>query len=380
MKKLISTVFVLILVFSCVEENNDSTTQNSDDFDRTVILTNWVDNIILPAYDAFEAEVSALKTAETAFVASPDETTLATFQQALFETQKSWQHVAMFDLGMDINATATYREFMNSYPVDVTEVEANLETTVEDIATISFDLSTRADEQGLPVLDYLLNGVESENYTIDEQNEVYTAYLTKVVDRIVTLTSDVTSYWDSNATSIKADNGTTATSSFNVIFNDYLFYVERGFREAKIATPSGFRTGGASKDATAVESFYTSENSKILFLEAYEAIQNFYFGISYDGTSDGESIDSYIEYLNPDTIFDSVTKLDYTFSDFIALKLSDIDDQVDLLNDDFTIDVENNNNNLIDTFTVIQNYVVFLKTNVVQTLGITIDFADSDGD
>ncbi len=380
MKKIIGSLFVLILAFSCVEENNDNTAESSDDFDRTLILANWVDNIILPAYDAFEVEVSDLKTAETAFVSSPSEATLTTLQEALFETQKVWQHVAMFDLGMDVNATATYREFMNSYPVDVTEVNVSLESTVEEIATINFDLSTRADEQGLPALDYLLNSVALEMYTTDEQNEVYTAYLTKVVDRIVALTSDVTTYWDTNATSIKTDNGTTATSSFNVLFNDYLFYLEQGFREAKIATPSGFRTGGASKNALAVESYYTSENSKILFLEAYEAIQNFYFGISFDGNSDGEGIDSYIEYLNPDTIFDSVTKLDYTFSEFITLKLSEIDDQVDILNDDFTIDVENNNDNLIDTFTTIQNFVVFLKTNVVQTLGVTIDFVDSDGD
>ncbi|MBU2996802.1 imelysin family protein [Cellulophaga baltica] len=380
MKKIISTVVVFMLLFSCVEENDDNTTEGSDDFDRTLILNNWVDNIILPAYDAFEAEVSNLKTAETAFVSSPSEATLTTFQTSLFETQKAWQHVAMFDLGLDVNATATYREFMNSYPVDVTEVDASLDTTVDDIAIISFDLSIRADEQGLPTLDYLLNGVDLDKYTTDDQSEVYSAYVTKVVDRIVSLTSDVTSYWNTNAVSIKSDGGSSATSSFNILFNDYLFYVEQGFREAKIATPSGSRTGGASKDPMFVESFYTSENSKILFLEAYEAVENLYFGISFDGNSDGESIDSYIEFLNPDTIFDSVTLQNYSFSDFISLKLSDIDEQVDLLNDDFTIDVENNNDNMIDTFTVIQNYVVFLKTNVVQTIGVTIDFADSDGD
>lgn len=384
MKKLVSILLISVLFSACVVEND---TTAADDFNRELVLSNWVNNLIIPAYADFKVKMEDLKTTSDAFIETPNTTSQQALQASLFETQKVWQHVAMFEL------QGTTRVYMNTYPIDretstypvnnsnedERTLQTNLDSSVSFINELDFTLSGTTDEQGFPAIDFLINNENAlTNFTNVATAENYKAYLTKVVSRMVELTNTSINYWATNTNNIIANDGSNAAASFDKMTNDYLNYVEQGFRENKIATPSGERVGGIG-NPEAVEAYYSSENSKIYFNEAYTAVKNFYYGISYDGTKDGEGIYEYLEYLNAE-VYDSAINADVKVVDYIETSFSTIQETVNTLNDDFVQQVENDNDKMIDTFDVIQEYVRLMKVDVFQILNVKIDFVDSDGD
>mgnify|MGYP001358634000 FL=1 len=50
------------------------------------------------------------------------------------------------------------------------------------------------------------------------------------------------------------------------------------------------------------------------------------------------------------------------------------------LNEDFTSQISSDNNKMLVTYDEIQKGVVFLKTDMLQTLSISVDYVDADGD
>lgn len=58
---------LLTLVFSCGDDDNQPE-EPTDNFDRQAMLSNWADNIIIPAYTAFAEKTNELKDAGTTFI------------------------------------------------------------------------------------------------------------------------------------------------------------------------------------------------------------------------------------------------------------------------------------------------------------------------
>ncbi|MGY5353824.1 imelysin family protein [Wenyingzhuangia sp. IMCC45467] len=392
MKKIISLILALSL-FSCVKENKGDENTIKDDFKRELILSNWVNNIIIPAYTDFKVKMDDLKSKSDAFVANPNTTTQTALQTSLFQAQKVWQHVAMFDIHSDASEVAPYREYMNKYPIDretstfpinnSNEDDATLENNLEqlDANTIDFTSSKSTDEQGFPAIDYLINGVDITKFTTDIKKDNYKAYLTKVVNRMVSLTNNVVAFWNNNANSIIANNGSSATASFDVMLNDYINYIEQGFRENKITTPSGYRAGDGDqfKNELAVESYFSADYSKLFYEESFKAIKNLYYGVSYDESTTAESINTYLTYLDAEVYVSSENK-DYKINDLMATKFTDIVNASSSLNANFVTQVNTNNSALRAVFHPIQSLVVLIKTNTFQALNVKIDYVDSDGD
>ncbi|NIJ45675.1 hypothetical protein FHR24_002143 [Wenyingzhuangia heitensis] len=389
MKKLLSFIIIILLVSSCVKVKDRDIATTTDNFNRQLILNNWVNNLVIPAYADFKIKMDNLKLESTAFVNTPTTDTQQELQVAMFEAQKVWQHVAMFEL-QSSNGTRIY---MNTYPIDRETstnpspnsneddrtLEANLSESLTEINNISFEnTSGTIDEQGFPALDYLINKENSlSKFTDNETAENYKTYLNKVVDRMVDLTNRANTYWTTNASTIIANSGSSATASFDKMANDYINYVEQGFRENKIANSSGKRDG--IENILAVEGYYSSENSKIYFNEAFKAVKNFYYGTSYDGTKTNEGIKDYLDYLNAEVYISSENK-DVKISEQIDAKFSEIENTVATLNDDFVIQVTEDNSKMYNAFNVVQEYVVLIKTNTFQALNVKIDYVDSDGD
>ncbi|MGY5351009.1 imelysin family protein [Wenyingzhuangia sp. IMCC45533] len=379
---LITTLFV-----SC---NNDSESGPVDNFNRTTLLNTWVNNIIIPSFEDLSAKLTELKTSQNNFSANPSISGLQDLREKTIAVQKVWQHVAVFEFrkAEELN----YRLFMNSFPVDF---ETSVNNSIEDDDTIktnlqsgkdvNFLLTQRADEQGLPALDYLLNGLADTDASIlalftakpeNTEKSHHLNYLEKVIDRMISLTNDVQAFWIKDGASIAADGGSSAGSSLNKMINDYIVYVERAFREAKIATPSGKRDGVVNPSA--VESFYSSENSKLFYLEAFKAVQNVYFGNSYTDGTEGIGIDDYLIELNTIPM-----GKDVLLNDIIKEQLDAISEQNTNLENDFVSQIKSGPvgvNTFLTTFNTIQEYVLLLKVNTLSATNIAVDTVDSDGD
>jgi len=50
------------------------------------------------------------------------------------------------------------------------------------------------------------------------------------------------------------------------------------------------------------------------------------------------------------------------------------------LNDNFTIQIGNDNSKMLETYNELQRNVVFIKVDMLQALSIDVDYVDADGD
>lgn len=377
MRKILYIVPILTLFyfFSCSSDNGSTDGGGSDDFNRVSLTTSWVDNLLLPATNDLKTKLSTLNTAVVSFANAPDEAKLTQVRADLFEAYKVWQHVEMFFYG------SSFALDMNSHPADVSNITDNINSTT----TVNLDRTVLNSAQGLPAMDYLVNGIAATN------NEVvtlygetkYQNYLKLLAERMLTLTTNALTDFDANKASNIASVDNTISSYFSRQVNDFVQYTEKSFREAKIAIPSGtrnrdiFPTISVNPSPDFVESVYSPENSKALYLEAYDAIQDFYYGRNYTDNSNTIGLQEYLTALGTTIL---INGSDIPLTTYIDQLFSEIDAANNNITDNFYQQTQTYNANFDAVFDAIQNYVIAAKSNVINAFNLTIDFVDSDGD
>lgn len=369
MKKLVLLLLSTLLLWGCTD--NGPSGSEVQDFDRQAILENWADNIILPAFENFAAETESLKEAANDFTASPNEQTLNDFREQWLASYKAWQHVSMFEMGRAMEIR--YRDNINLYPTDTSLILENIETN-----TYNFELPSQNAAQGLPALDFVLYGLAENDqsilsfYTTDENAEAYKTYVTDLAIRIDSLTDEVLEHWQNvYRDEFVSDSGNGANSSLNMMVNDYIFYYEKALRAGKIGIPAGVFSGSPLSDR--VEAYYSGEYSKELFLESLDAAQNFFNGTHFGSEQNGESLSSYLEFLE-------TTKDGEGLETLINIQFESARQEAQSLNNNLSEQVETDNTQMLVTYDELQKNVVFMKVDMLQALNISVDYVDADGD
>ena len=85
---------VLFLTSSC-ETNQGST----DTWNRSVMLSHWADEIILPSWHEFKVASSEAANAADTFTLKLDSTTFEVLQSKYRSAYRSWQTVSLFEIG-----------------------------------------------------------------------------------------------------------------------------------------------------------------------------------------------------------------------------------------------------------------------------------------
>lgn len=362
-----SFLFIIFSVISCSSSDDLNSTEPSDNFNREAVLTNWADQIIIPAYTDLNSELQNLVVAKNSFVQNPTEVNLTEFRQAWLEAYKVWQHVEMFNVGMaeQIN----YKFQMNVYPTNVEDISQNISSQSYDLSNVNNN-----DAVGFPAVEYLLYGLAETNteilsiYTTDTNAEAHKTYLSDVVDQMKTLTQSILNDWNSAYRDTFVGNTeNSATGSINLVVNDYIFYYEKGLRANKIGIPAGNFSNTALPNR--VEAYYNDEVSKMLSLEALKAVKQFFNGVSYDGLSTGESLANYLNAL------DSADLRKMINDQFDVAEA-----QIESLNPSFKIQIEQDNTQMTRAFDELQKIVVLFKVDMLQVLDISVDYVDADGD
>jgi len=369
MKKIVLLLLGTVMFWGCSDSGPSGT--ETDYFDRQAILVNWADNIILPAFEAFAAETESLNSSANDFTTEPNAQSLNSLRDQWLATYKAWQHVSMFEMGraMDIR----YRDNMNLYPVNTEEILENIET-----GSYAFELPSQNDTQGLSALDYMLYGLGADEastlefYTTHENAEAYRAYLSDLTSRIDTLTDEVLGHWQNGyRDEFVSNTGSGANSSLDMMVNDYIFYYEKALRAGKIGIPAGVFSG--SPLSNRVEAYYSGEYSKELFMEALDAAQNFFNGTHFGSEQRGESMRSYLEFLE-------TTKNDQSLAALINNQFENARNEAQDLNNNLAEQVNTNNTDMLMTYDQLQQNVVFMKVDMLQALNISVDYVDADGD
>ena len=361
-------ILISILVISCSSGSDDNKPNNLDDFNRQQILTNTYDNIIIPAYNDFNNKLTVLENNTNEFITDVNEQNLNNLRTSWVAAYKSWQSIEMFDLRKA--EEIIYARVSNSYPCIEERV---LENINDSVVTISFTGSMLG-ATGFPAIGYLIYGNDSSSIIMNfngNNAQKYSAYLNALVQNLVENTNSVIDDWSSARADFVNSTANTQTSSLNILVNDFVYYLEKKIRTAKIGNPIDF-FGTMQPKPELVESYYRPDICKSLVFEAMNSVKMFYTGNSYDGTLDGIGLEDYLNYL--DNSEDLITTINNLFDD--------IDNKINLLEDDFILELNiHGKDRLQDLFLSMQNLVIYFKIDMMtDRFGITPDYEDNDGD
>ncbi|MFS4467349.1 imelysin family protein [Maribacter sp. 2210JD10-5] len=376
MKKILGILFLTTIFWACSSDNGGGGEITDDgptpvSFQRGPMLANWADNIIIPSYEAFSAEMESLNTAFSSFKADASVSNLTALRSSWLSAYKVWQSVSMYEIGPA--ETVGLRLNMNIYPTDASKIEGHIASGSYDLS-----LSSNRDAKGFPALDYLINGLGEDDATIaakynDTDKEALIAYAEAVLEDMTTLTNQVVAEWSQGYRDTFVNNdGASATASVDRFVNDYIFYYEKFLRAGKMGIPLGVFSG--TKFPEKVEAFYKSDVSNELFLEGLNAVQDFFNGKHFGKTTSGVSLASYLDDLNSVKDGEDLKQL-------INNQFNEARSAVTGLGS-FREEIQNNSpaTQMLLAYDEVQRAVPLLKVDMVSAMSISIDFVDADGD
>lgn len=366
-------VSLILVIASCSSGGNGGDGPEPVSFDRGLMLENWADNIIIPAYQDFTLHVASLKTAADDFTATPSEATLLELRTQFTDAYKAWQNVSMFEIGPA--EQLDFRLNLNTFPTDANEIETNISSGSYDLSLIS-----NRNAKGFPALDYLLFGTGSTSTEVVSKfsdapnNTLYLNYLNDVIADIDNLTGQVVSQWQGAYRDTFVNNsGSSASASVDRFVNDYIFYLERFLRAGKMGIPLGvFST---EKLPTHVESLYNKELSNELFLIGLDALQDFFNGKAFASSQQGSSLKSYLDALE-------AKRNNSNLSTVINVQFTSARSAVSALSGNFYEEITASEvpTQMLLAYDEVQKLVPLLKVDMVSAMSINIDFQDADGD
>lgn len=370
-------LLIVMLIYACAGSSDDKT-PNPEPVDqgknRKAILTHWADNIIVPAYANYKVKQDVMIEKGTAFTTKPDAASLAAFRQAWSDAYVEWQKVELFDVGP--GAKRAIRSYMNIYPTHVKGIEANIENPAS-----SLEIPASFDKQGFPALDYLLNGVGSNDaeivsyYTSGSDGAKRLAYIKRITEHMHALVTAVIADWNgAYHEEFITKTGTDIGSPMGELVNGYILNYERFIRSGKFGIPSGAMLNGVVA-ADKVEAFYKKDISKILAQTAHQASSDFFNGKNVKTGAEGPSFKSYLDALGAKDVASGKMLGEIINTEFSAGK-----SKVDALKPNFYQEVLTNNQAMKDTYTELQKAVRMLKVDMTSAMSITITYTDNDGD
>jgi len=368
-KKIFSIVFLALFIAACSssDDNVVSETPGETSFDRAGMLRNIADNIIVPAYQELNTNLGVLVTAKDNFTTAPTQATLETLRSTWLVNYKSWQHVEAFNIGKAEEIQYNFQ--MNIYPTNVTDIENNITSGSYDLTAVNNN-----DAVGFPALDYMLHGIGATDaeilakYTTNAESGKYKTYLSDLVNHMQLLTQEVLNDWSATyRDTFISSTANTATSATNKFINDFIFYYEKGLRANKFGIPAGNFSSTPLPEK--VEAFYNQEVSKELALEAIDAVQNIFNGISFGGSTSSESFNTYLIFLER-------TEL----ATLINTQFNTARGKIQALNANFFTQINTDNTKMTEAYDALQAAVVLLKVDMLQAFNVSVDYVDADGD
>ena len=363
---LIAGVFVLL--FSC-SKNSSSPPNEDPGFDKTAMLTNYADNIIIPAYLKLQEDVDALVVAVDAFADAPSLATLDEVKAVYRKVYHTYENIEVFNFGpagavqLDyyvnfsggLNYSFTDDGELTGYTVDSVSIENNITSGIYDLTVYA---RNNFYSQGFPALGYLLFGPNAiakfENNTANRVK-----YLKDVVQRIKTLTDKIVTDWNTYRSTFIGNTKSDVGSPIGNIVNMLAFQMDM-MKGPRIGWPFGKQSNGIVFPSKS-EAYFAGIGSALAG-ENIKSLKNTFVGGS-------KGISAYLVSLDKETLNNDVlAQFDITIG-----KIDAIPDPLSASFTDEAAKVE-------EAYKEIQKLLTLLKTDVSSALGVQISFMDNDGD
>lgn len=366
---------LIVTVVACSSGGDDPVDQGSD-YDRTTLLTNWADNIIVPSYTNYQIKVETLTTNATNFNASPTVENLQTLRTSWLEAYKAYQYISMYSFAKA--EAVNLKECTNAYPTNATGIDTNIASGTYDLKLFS-----QYDKQGFPALDYLINGLATSDeeivafYSTNANATNYKNYLVAVNNRLKSNIDLILSDWNSGYRNTYVSNsGNSVSSSVNITTNNFVKNLEKDVRSGKVGIAAGVFSNG-TKFPEKVEAFYKNDVSKELLNIGTKATQDFFNGKHFTGnfTSEttGPSLKSYLDHVN--AVRDGKLLSQIINDQYVVIYSTN-----NTLDNSFSDQINADNSKMLSAYDALQKNVIYTKLDMMQALNITIDYVDGDGD
>lgn len=357
-----ASLIVLVLASVGCKPKDDSVDCN---FDESAMLTNFAENLIIPAFGDLKAALTTLKVSIEAFNADPNIATLGVARSDFEDAFIAYQSCSMFSMGPGTDAGTSFRERVNTYPTTISTLESNISNGATDIAT-----NGRA-TVGLPAIAFLLYDEPGtsdtdvlNNYT-SQDGQLRKDYLIALVNRLEDLISDIESSWNTSYRSQFISNtGTSEGSSIALLINDlsYDFEIRKNFG---FKIPLGKFNGGIALPEQCEG--YHAQISAELSLAHVSALKNVFKG----GT--GQGLDDYLKCLeHPYNEGLLETAMNDQFQTIEADVVAVPDPMSETLTSNYQV--------VDDAYSSLSAMVPLLKREMPAALGVSITYQDADGD
>jgi uncharacterized protein len=366
MKKIFGLALLSGLLFTACEKDKNTEEKK---FDRSLMLKNYAENLIIPAYKDVQASVNQLVSAVTVFSDNSTLENLISARQAWTSAYGEWQYASAFNVGpaAEQGLSRSMNEEVATFPVSADKINAAVTS-----GQYNFNDFNR-DARGFLTIEYLLfGGLSVSNdavLSLFESQSFRKNYLKDCASSIKSRVDNVVSQWEGGFTgTFISRNGTDAGSSTSQLYNEFVKSFETN-KNFKIELPLGKRPGQTQAEPQLVEAYYSGKSVHFMKIHL-KAIENFYFGRTKNG-ADGPGFKEYLESVKGGPELINSTLIQWT--NVTAASNALPDSPLSQLITENPQPVENLRIEL-------QKHTRFFKSDMSSLLGIAITFSSGDGD
>jgi predicted lipoprotein len=328
---------------------------NPTGFDKTAMLTNYADNIIIPAYTTLQTQSAALETAVNTFLATPTAANQSALKIVFKDTYLKFEDVSVDQFGPAESALLS--NFLNTFPTDSAVVEGNITRGTYDLAA-----NTSINQQGFPALDYLLFNPHAVADFTGAAAANRKKYAQDLVAALKTKVTGVLNGWKNTyrATFI-ANTRSDSGSPIAFLINQFAFEMDQ-LKGPRIGWPFGKQSGG-TQFPNNTEGF-NSGISVALATENLTALKGM-----YNGAGSGKGMSDYLIWLNKQQLnTDVMAQFDKALNSLRAVP------------DPYTTSMTTRKTEIEAAYREIQVLLTLIKTDVASATGVRITYQDTDGD
>lgn len=355
--RLLSIFCITTIITACSSDNNTPNVVTPPTFSVSSLLTDEVNQQILPAVSNFVTATTNFNNSILTYTTAPTETNLEA-ARALWKTAAiAYEKTYVFYIGElrdQFIHLAIYK-----WPTTTTAVENNI---ADNTITQSFMDNLSPNSKSFAALEYLLykSDISTTNseFVADSNRLEYLklsgAFLLSQANRMQTI-------WDGYANTFINNTGTGLQNSFNMFFNAIHNMIDTA-KITKIGKPAGLEnTQIINPEKT--QAFF-SDTSIAIVRANMESLANDYFN------PEGLGINDYVMFVTGSN----------TLNERVQMRIDAVNNALDALNGPLDQAISTQNQDVETLHTALENLRVTFAVDLQSILSIIITTTDVDGD
>lgn len=343
------------------------------EYDRSAMLKDIADHVIMPNHAAFAAECSSLANMLDALDGSSMTVTNVEAAQAQWsKVANAWAFCELFNVGQIRDAYIHSK--IHTWPANDAFIEQFIAGT--DVLNEAYIATKGSSSKGIAAIEYLLfstggSAAVKDSLTTSPNAARRLTYLKACGQDLRTVATELNNMWlvggkNYYATFINA-KGTGITASTNMIVNELSALVEK-MAGTKLSKPMG-KANNNTVDKKLAEAF-RSDISLDLIKSDLVVLEAAYHG-GADTTTTG--IDDNLNAVGAK--YDDKRLSDKISEQFVATRTA-----LNNVTSPLSVALDNDKADLETAYQELKKLLVLLKTDVVSDLSITLTWSDNDGD